>query len=117
MGLKWLNAVQTQKMIPFITCEISHGQYVCELVFGVDVFILDLWVKIDSIEQPIKSNSMSSGNIFHCGTPSFDNHLSHCFVVLKHIQQRLLNAKIGRLREQGQHYPKTLITPRDWWRT
>ena len=45
---------QTQKMIPFITCEISLGQCVCELVFGVNVF--DFWilvVQIDSIESPI----------------------------------------------------------------
>ena len=41
---------QTQKMIPFITCEISVGQYVCELVFGVNVFDLDFEVQIDSIE-------------------------------------------------------------------
>ena len=34
------NVKQTQKMIPFITCEISLGQYVCELVFGVSVFDL-----------------------------------------------------------------------------
>ena len=34
---------QTQKMIPFITCKISLGQYVCELVFGVDVFDLVSW--------------------------------------------------------------------------
>ena len=40
--LKMANVKQTQKMIPFITCEISLGQYVCELVFGVDVFDLDL---------------------------------------------------------------------------
>ena len=32
------NVKQTLKMIPFITCEISLGQYVCELVFGVNVF-------------------------------------------------------------------------------
>ena len=32
---------QTQKMIPFITCEISLGQSVCELVLGVNVFDLD----------------------------------------------------------------------------
>ena len=32
---------QTQKMIPFVTCEISLGQYVCELVFGVDALDLD----------------------------------------------------------------------------
>ena len=30
-------------MIPFITCEISLGQYVSELVFGVDVLDLDFW--------------------------------------------------------------------------
>ena len=34
---------QTLKMIPFITCEISLGQYVCELVSGVNVFDLDFW--------------------------------------------------------------------------
>ena len=43
---------QAQKMIPFITCEISLCQFVCELVFGVNVFHLDLGVQIDSINQP-----------------------------------------------------------------
>ena len=51
---------QTQKVILYITCEISLGQYVCELVFGVNVFDLDLGVQIDSIKQPTKSNSVSS---------------------------------------------------------
>ena len=37
------NDKQTQKIIPFITCEISFGQYVGELVFGVNVFDLDFW--------------------------------------------------------------------------
>ena len=41
---------QTQKMIPFITCEISLCQYVSELVLGVNAFDLDLGVRIDSIE-------------------------------------------------------------------
>ena len=44
------NVEQTQKMIPFITCEISLGQYVCKLVFGVNVFDLDFRVQIDSME-------------------------------------------------------------------
>ena len=77
---------QTQRMIPFVTCEISFGQNVSQLVFGVDVLDLDFGVQINSIEQPIKSNSVGSGNMSHCRTPSFDNHLDHCFVVLKHIQ-------------------------------
>ena len=80
------NVKQAQQMIPLITREISFGQNVSELFFGVDVFDLDFGIQIDSIEQPIKSNSVGSGNMSHCGTPSFDNDLNHCFVVLKHIQ-------------------------------
>ena len=60
MDLKWLMLKQTQKMIPFITCDISLGQYVCELVFGVDVLDLDFGVQIDCTKQPIKSNSVGS---------------------------------------------------------
>ena len=41
---------QTQKKIPLITREISLGQYVCELVFGVSVFDLDFGVQIDSVK-------------------------------------------------------------------
>ena len=75
------NVKQTQKMIPFIACEISLGQYVFELVFGVNVFDLDCGVQIDSIEQPIKSNSVGSGNMSHFRASSLYNHLDYCFVV------------------------------------
>ena len=80
------NVKQTQKMIPFIMCEISLGQYVCMLFFGVSVFDLDFGVQIDSIEQPIKSNFVSPGNMSHCWTPAFHNHFDHSFIVFKHIQ-------------------------------
>ena len=66
---------QTQKMIPFITCEIAFCQHVCELVFGVNVFDLDLGVQIDSIKQPIKSNSVGSGNMSHGRASSLYDHL------------------------------------------
>ena len=49
---------QTQEMIPFITCEISLGQYVCEWVFGVNKFDLDLWVQVVSVKQPTKRDSV-----------------------------------------------------------
>ena len=62
---------QTQKMIPFIMCEISLCQYVNELVLGVNVFDLDLGVQIDSIKQPINGNSVGSGNMSHCKASSF----------------------------------------------
>ena len=62
---------QIKKTIPFITCEISLGQYVCKLVFGVNVFTLDFRVQIVSIKQRIKSNSMGSGYVAHCWACSF----------------------------------------------
>ena len=54
--------------------------------FGVDVFDLDLGVQINSIEQPIKSNSVGSGDVSHCRTSAFNNYLDYSFIVLKHLQ-------------------------------
>ena len=88
------NVEQTQKMIPFITCEFSLGQHVCELVFGINVLDSDIGVQIDSIEQPIKSNSVGSGNMSHCRASSLCDHLDHCFVVFKHIQQSFLMRRL-----------------------
>ena len=73
-------------MIPFITCVVSLGQCVCELVLGVDAPDPDFGVQIDSIEQPIKSNSVGSGNVSRCRTSAFNIHLDHSCIVLKHIQ-------------------------------
>ena len=47
-----------QQIIPLITREISFGQNVSELVFGVDVLDLDFWVQVDSIEKQMKRNSV-----------------------------------------------------------
>ena len=44
---------ETKKMVPLVTCEVSFGQYVSELVLGVNMFGLDLGVQIDSVKQPI----------------------------------------------------------------
>ena len=33
---------QMKKIVPLITCEISFGQNVCKLMFGVNVTDLDL---------------------------------------------------------------------------
>ena len=51
------NVEQTQEMVPLITCEISLGQYVCELVLGVNVFDLDLGPKL------ILSNNQSRATL------------------------------------------------------
>ena len=91
---------QTQKMIPFIRCEISLCQYVCELVLGVNVFDLDLGVQFDSIKEPIKSNSVGSGNMSHCRTPSFNDHFDHCVVVFKDVQQSFLTRRMHVWRNE-----------------
>ena len=77
---------QMEKMVPHITCEITLCQYVCELVFGDNMFDLDFGVRINSIEQPIESNSVGSGNMSHCWISAHDDHLDHRFIVPKHIQ-------------------------------
>ena len=66
-GAEMADVEQTQKMVPYITCEnFPLVQHVCKLVLGVNVFDLDLGVQIDSIKQPIKSDSVGSGNVSHC---------------------------------------------------
>ena len=93
-------------MIPFVTCEISLGQHVCELVFGVNVFDLDLGFQVNPVEHPIKSNSVGSGNMSHCRTSAFYDHLDHCFVVFKHIQQSFLMRRLDVWGNKNQNYPK-----------
>ena len=75
-------------------------------VFDVDVLDLDFWIQIDSIKQQSKSNSVGSGDVSHCRTSAFHNHFDYSFIVLQHKQKKLLDSKIGRLREHGQHYSK-----------
>ena len=49
---------QLKKIVPFVTCEIFYGQYICELVFGVNVSNLNFRIKIDPVKQAIQSNSV-----------------------------------------------------------
>ena len=80
------NIEQMEKIIPVITREISFGQDVCELVFGVNVTDLDSGDQIDSVKQPIQSNSVGPWNMSHCRTSTFDIHFDYRLVVLKDIQ-------------------------------
>ena len=61
--------------LPLVECQ--------QVRFGVYIFDLDLWFQVNSVEQPIKRNSVGSGHVSHCWTPSFDNHLDDSFVVFK----------------------------------
>ena len=51
---------QIKKVVPFVTCEISIGQSVRWLVFGVDIPDLNLGIRINPVKQPIQSNPVGS---------------------------------------------------------
>ena len=44
------DVTQMEKIVPLITCESALSQYVCELVFGVTIFDLNLRIQIDSVK-------------------------------------------------------------------
>ena len=88
MELKSLMLNKILKMVRFVTRETSFGQHVSKLIFGVNILNLDFGVQVDSVEQPIKSNSVGSGHVSHRWTSSFDDHLDDSFVVFKNVQLR-----------------------------
>ena len=73
---------------PFPSCiaDVEQCQNICELVFGVNIFDLVSGVQIDSTEQPVASNSVGPGNMFHSRASSLYDYLDHCFVVFKDVQ-------------------------------
>ena len=86
---------QIQQMILFITNEIPFEEDVCVFVCGVNVVDLHFGVPINSIEQPIKNNSVSSGNVSHCGISVFHNHFDHSLIDFKHMQQNFLTCGLN----------------------
>ena len=74
---------QTEKVTPLIMGEITFVQHVWQLVFGVNIFDLDLWVQIDSFKLPIQRNSVGPGHVFRRMTSALTDHLDHCLSVFK----------------------------------
>ena len=95
---------QTEKMAPLITCEVPFSQHVSELFFGVNIFDLNLRIEIDSVKQPVLSNSVGSGYVSHCRTSAFDDHLNHCFVVFKKCRASHRIEKTWSSMNHNQHY-------------
>ena len=83
------NIDQMKKIIPLITREISLGQNVCELMFGINVSNLNFKIKISPVRQPIQNNSVGSWRMSHCGTSALDYHHNHGFIILKEIQHSI----------------------------
>ena len=65
---------QMKKIIPFVTCGITFGQNVCELMSGINVSNLNVRIKINPVKQPVQSNSVGSWYMSHCGISAFYYH-------------------------------------------
>ena len=77
---------QMEKILSLITCEAAFCQDVCELVFGVHVFDMDTWVKIDPGKWTIELDSVVSGNMSLRRTSAFSDHLNYGFVVIELVK-------------------------------
>ena len=93
-GTEMADVEQTQKMIPFITCEISLCQYVCDLVLVVNVFWFGSWGPNWFYQTTNQEQLCGSGNMSHCRASFLFDHLDHCFVVFKDVQQSFLTRRI-----------------------
>ena len=111
--LKWLMLNKMKKIVPFVTCEISFCQDVCNLVFGVNVPYWNLRIQVDSVKQPIKSNYVGSWHMSHCWTHTFEFHLNHGFIVLKHVQHSIGLRKF-RIRKYIVNVKQIRTVVRDW---
>ena len=74
------------------------------MVFGVNVLDLDFWVQIDSIEQPVKGNSVGPGNMSHCGTSALIIILITASLSSEKHRALHQNEKTSRSTKHNQHY-------------
>ena len=81
---------QSQQMIPLSRLKFPLVKMSASWCLVSMYFDLDFRVQNTSIEQPIKSNSVSSGDVSHCRTSPFQNHFNYNFIVLKHTQKNFL---------------------------
>ena len=79
------DVLQTEQVVSLILGETTFNQDIRKLILGVNVSYLNLGIKIDSIEEQIKSNPLSSWHISHEGTSSFHYRLDNIFVIFKDV--------------------------------
>ena len=92
---------QSEKLVPFVTCQRTFRQEVSELAAGVNIFPLELWVKIDPVGQPIKCHSVGSGNMSHRRTAAFGDNLDPCLIVFQNEQQSGMAGKSDSLKQES----------------
>ena len=92
--LKWLMLNNHKRWFHSSRVKFPLVNMSANWVFGVNIFDLAYGVQINSIEKPIKSNSVGSGNMSHCRASSLHDHLDHFLVVFKHIQQSFLTRRM-----------------------
>ena len=89
-GAEMADVEQLKKIVPFVTCEITFGQNVCELMLGINESNLNYRHKI----YPVKTTNPKQlcWFLITClivGLRPFYNHVNHGFIVLKDIQHSI----------------------------
>ena len=82
-------------------------------MFGVDIFDLNLQIQIDSVKQPVKSNSVGSRYVSYCWTSAFGDHFNHCFVVLKNVEHSTEKRRL-RVRRHTVNIAQIKIVMLGW---
>ena len=80
---------------------LFFSEYVCELVFGVYAFDVDLWVVIDPVK--LTNQDVGSGNMSHRWTSTFNDQLDFRFIIHENVKTWHLHEKISRLRKYGPY--------------
>ena len=61
---------------------MSASRFGCRRIsFGIFFF----GSRFDPVKQPIKSYCVGAGYVSHRPTPTFKNHIDHCFIILKDV--------------------------------
>ena len=80
---------QSKKIIPLITCEVSFGQYVCDLVFGIDVLDLNLRIQMNSVNNQPRATLWVLDTCLIVGLLPLVINIIHCFIHLWSSGSRL----------------------------
>ena len=66
-GSEMADVEQLKKIVPFVTYEITFGQNVYLLMFGITVSNLNFRIKINPVKQSIQSKSVGQEHMSHRG--------------------------------------------------
>ena len=96
----WHEAKKVCQLHPTLLRKRSFGWHTSNLLGGVHVFNVTGSLTVDEIKQPLKMNSVGSGNVSQVRARAFDDH---SFVVFENIKEMLACLKSARSMSQNRN--------------